>query len=468
MTPGTSAQVLPPRADTTVQPPRERRPPLAVAAAAWVLLAVLLQILRSAHTPVWDSIWSEDGRFFYSEARAEPGWTLLFRPTQGYVQVVPRFLAWIAAQFSTVHAALAISLLATLTAALLSLYVFIATEEVLPQRWQRYAVAALVVLSPAAAYEVNGTINNLHWYLMFAAFWACLSRSTSPRRVALDTAVVVLAALSDPLTAVLLPLVLIRLRSRARAVYAVIAGLLLGLATQALLVDHSQSVVRHPRQVADLPVVYALRVWGGLLVGDRGVNRLWDGFGGVFVVTVTLVVGLGLALAISRATVPERRLLLALVAYSGIFFAAPLLLRGGEGAYLHHPTTDGPSRYLAIPLWLGYSALIVAAGERRLQMPSLRQPTRAALLPLLVIGLLGAQLLTNFAPPSVRTLGPSWKASVARARLACASAAVPRPARRPRDQTQPILLAPDQVALPVPPYWAWFYSVRLRCEQLDR
>jgi hypothetical protein len=437
-----------------------------LAAGVWVHVAVVVQLLRSSHTPVWDSIWSEDGRFFYTEARAEPGWTLLLKPAVGYVQVVPRFLAWGAAQVATEHAAIALSVLAASTVALLSVYVFVASETVVEHRWQRCTLAALVVLHPAAAYEVNATINNLHWYLMFAAVWACLSSATSTRRIGLDVVVVLLAALSDPLTGLLLPLVLLRCRGRRKGPRWVALALATGLLVQALSVSHA-SVLRHPRHPADLPLVYGLRVTGSLLVGDRAAARLWDDVGRLFAILALIAVATGAVFVVGRLYERERGLVLVVIAYSVVFFAAPILLRGGEQSYLQHPTTAGPSRYLVIPLWLLYTALIVAAGSRRWHSASLRRSVPVAVVPVLVVLLLGVQLATNFAPASGRT-GVSWRSSVSRARVVCQEGVAPRPSTRPRDETQPVVIAPDQIALPVAPYWALFYSVRLRCEQLGR
>jgi hypothetical protein len=376
-----------------------------------------IQMTRSRRTPVWDSFWAEDGRFFYGEARNHGFWHTVFEPLDGYLQVVPRLVASIAAAAPLVDAALVNALLAATTVALLGLYVFIATADVLAHTWQRVAAAAVVVAHPAAAFEVNAADNNLHWFFMIAAFWACWSRGRTKRRTTLDTTVVVLAALSDPLTGLLLPLVAWRAWRGDRGARVMTAGLVVALALQGWLGLRSGA----PEQTAGgdydaIPGVYGLRVVGSFLVGDHGVQAYWSNrHTWVLAALALAAVGVGFAAAVIFSRGRERRLLVALLAYSIAFFAAPLATRGGADGYLRQPLTLNGSRYTIAPLAFLYFALIVAAG---LPWP-LPGRLRGRVLPALSVLLIGIQLAGNYAVLGPRTSGVSWHQQVVTARAGC-------------------------------------------------
>jgi hypothetical protein len=429
----------------------------------WLVAAVWVQLIRSSGTPVWDAFWAEDGRFFYGQARERSLWHLWHVELGGYLQVAPRLLASIAAKFPVQDAAFATAFLAALTCALLSVYVYAATDGVLRRRWQRCAIAALLVLNPAAAYEVNATFNNLHWFLMVAAFWACWSRATRRPRVALDVAVVVLAALSDPLTGLLLPLVGWRAWRGSRVARWITAGLVAALALQYWLgVAGNTPHQNGPRGFAHMPEVYGLRVAGSFLVGESNLRSWWGSHGAWTAYAALLLVAVGMALAVSFARDRERRLLAVLLTYSVAFLIAPLTTRGGAVIYLRHPFTLNGSRYTVIPLWLLYSALIVAVG-----LPwRLPRAVRGWPLPSLAIVLIGSQLVANFAPAGARTSGGSWREGLKVARAGCAAhetGFLPGPFL---GQARPSIVR-GTVFIPVSPYGNYFWSVRLHCSDLS-
>lgn len=448
--------------------PTRRRVRWAVA-VAWVVVAVTVQMLRSSRTPLWDAMWAEDGRFFYGGARSEGLFGSLLLQLGGYLQVPVRFLSWVAALFPTSAAAAAMSFLAALTAALLSIYVYVATDRVLPRTWQRLFVAALVPFHPAAGFEVVAAVNNIHWYFMFAAFWAALSRADNGRRIALDVVVVLLAALSDPLAGVVLPLVLLRAWRHRNARFTA-AALVAGLVMQYVLVVHkfgsSRPVDRSPE---DMPAAYGLRVAGSFLTGDGAIAGWWDGHGLAFAFPALVVVGVGFALAVVVNDPPERRLLLILLAGSVAFFVAPYLVRGGVAGLLRHPTTLNGSRYMIIPLWLLYSALAVAVTKPLARLPELGRVSLArTVLPALAVLLVGIQFATNFAG-GPRSSGASWRQGVTEARAVClARNGTPAPPSRLPTIARPSLFNAQTVFIPVSPWGSRnFWSVRLPCDELD-
>jgi hypothetical protein len=91
-----------------------------------------------------------------------------------------------------------------------SLFVFRASSGHLRSPWVRAMLAATVVLLPVGGLEVLDNIANLHWFFTFAAFWAVLWRPSRRWECALAGVVMIVAVGSDPLTALLLPLALLR------------------------------------------------------------------------------------------------------------------------------------------------------------------------------------------------------------------------------------------------------------------
>lgn len=480
------APVRPSAAPPQVDPVRRGRGVRWGLAAVWIAFAVLIQMLRSNSTPLWDAMWAEDGRFFYLGARTDGLFGSLFKPLAGYLQVPARFLGWIAALFPTSDAILVMSVSAALVAALLSVYVFAATESVVPRVWQRVFIAALIPLHPAAAFEVVAAVNNVHWYLMFAAFWAALSRTESGRRIALDVFVVAVAALGDPLTGLLLPLVLVRAWRGSRSARATAVALTVSLMLQYVLAvrefGSNRPVSRSPEE---LPGLYGLRVAGSFLIGDHALPGWWDQHGLAFAYGALLVVAVGFALAVGVNAPPERRLLLILLAASAVIFVAPFAVRGGTHSLLRHPMTLNGSRYTIIPLWLLYSALAVAltralpsrsagtgstGGETREgagQATAWAAVAARVALPALAVLMILTQFATNFAG-GPRSSGTSWRQGVREAKAVClARNGVPAPPSELPSWGRPRLAGPDTVAIPVSPWGTRnFWAVRLPCDKL--
>jgi hypothetical protein len=436
----------------------------------WIVLAVLLQLGRSRRTPIWDGIWAEDGRYFWGYAHDVPWYRALWTPLGGYLQVVPRAWSAFAAQFPVADAALLISTTAALSAALLSVYVFVTTERVLPHLWQRCTVAVLVVLHPAAGYEVNAALNNVHWFLIFAAFWATLSRGTSRWRIAADVLVVVLATLSDPLTGVLLPIVAVRAWRNSGSARWVAGGLVVPLIVQYVVAISRSNLQHGTRAWHDLPLVYAVRIASSALVGESRNRNFWNAYGTPYALVAAGVVLVLLVLAFLAGSRQVRWLLAVLVAYSVTFLTASMATRGGESVYILQPEKFLGSRYMIVPLWLLYSALVVAAG---LALPQLRrlngrwgEAAGRLALPALAVAVLAFQIVDNYAPLGARTSSMSWRTAVAAARVACAEGVIGGRIPSPLPVgAQPYLRTPGVAGIPVSP-WTQNWVVRVNCRLL--
>ena len=124
--------------------------------------------------------------------------------------MVPRLLAELASAVPLKDASTVMSGGSAVIVAALAVVVFRASAGVIASVPVRLALAASMILLPASGWETLDNAANLHWYLIFAAFWALLWRPSSRTEAVVAAAVVAGAALSDPLTVVLAPVVLVR------------------------------------------------------------------------------------------------------------------------------------------------------------------------------------------------------------------------------------------------------------------
>jgi hypothetical protein len=93
--------------------------------------------------------------------------------------------------------------------------------------------------------------------------------------------VIAAATLSDPLTLLFAPLVVWRtLVRRTRRAFVIPVVFASGLAVQLVAIVLSEAPQRLTRfDAADVPPLFALRVTGSLLVGDRFIDDLWFSLG---------------------------------------------------------------------------------------------------------------------------------------------------------------------------------------------
>jgi hypothetical protein len=164
---------------------------------------------------------------------------------------------------------------------------------------------------------------------MFAAFWAVISNPHKVWWTVAGVAIAASAALSDPLTALLLPsaaLAIYHYRSRLHGF--VVVAIIAGLAAQLLVVLAADQNPPVDSSWTDLPALYAFRVAGGITIGDVHLTSAWQRAGWsvpiVAIVAVTAVV----VLAIAWSEGWRKGIVVAAVVNSMLFFAASLLVRG--------------------------------------------------------------------------------------------------------------------------------------------
>jgi hypothetical protein len=397
----------------------------------------LLHLERQRGVPVWNSLWAEDGQVFLSGAVRNFRGTF-FAQNGGYVHVVARLVAGIVAALPVKDAAVGMAVGAAVVVALVAGFVYVASSEIVPSRAARLALAAAVLLLPVPGSELLANATNLHFYLLFACFWALLWQSEASFAVGSRVAVVVATALSDPLSALFLPLAIAAPIAR-RSVRALVVSALFfaALVVQLAIIAGGARPERNwGFRLGALPEIFALRVGGGLLVGDRFLGDAWDGYGRAFAYGALFLVAAVIALLLRRSD--RRAVVFALIAlgYAGLFFCVQLVGRGTGGM---DPDLHGfrlnAARYILVPFLLVTSVIVVLAARR----PG-AWVRRATLV------WLAALLAVNYSVTSDRSRGPRWDRELAHARRACTTTG---------KRTAKVLVAPS------PPH-VWFATIPCR------
>jgi multisubunit Na+/H+ antiporter MnhC subunit len=378
------------------------------------LLVTLLHLGRQRETPAWQSLWAEDASVFLTDGYRD-AWGTFFEQNGGYLHVVPRLVGAIAALLPLDDAALVFAFAGSVVVALVAAFVYAASGDVLHTRGLRLGLAATVAFLPVAGAELYANVLNLHFYLVFACFWALTWQATTASAVLARSLVVVAATLSDPVSGLLAPLALVGPTvRRGRAALIVSGCFALGLAIQLTAMRGGESPERNWAFHAwDVPDILALRVGGGLLVGDRFLDDLWLWLGRAFSVTVLALVlaVVGLLLVRSR----RRQAVFALVSliYAAVFLVVHLVGRGTGGmdpdAGSFH--LEG-ARYALLPFLFLLTALLVLIDGSR--WPWANWARVVALIWL--VGLLAANYAVG---PNARSSGPLWQREVEEASQRC-------------------------------------------------
>ena len=398
--------------------------PAALASALVALLAGLL-LARQAVVSAWDTIWAEDGFAFLGDAVSGNALVAVVEPHGGYIHLVPRAAAAVAAVVPLDLAAVVFSVVWALVVALLAAFVYAASGEILRSRALRLALAALTALLPAAGSELLGNTANLHFYLVYACFWAFVWRSTTTPALTARVTVVAVTALSDPLALLFAPLALWNAVSRrGRRELVVPASLLVGVAVQlgatALAGESPERLTRF--DATDLPLLFALRVTGSLLVGDRFLDDAWLALGRVFAYGALLAVGAALMTGAVRSGRATRVFVGVAAGYAVVLFGVFLAGRGTAGM---RPGMEEASWHLAgarftyAPILLLAAALLAIVDRHvsHANRPARRLALRATIAIVVVL------IAANFDLTSERSLGPAWQPELRAARERCQAGA---------------------------------------------
>jgi hypothetical protein len=189
-----------------------------VAGVAFVVVGAAVSLGRVGAGPgVLQTIWAEDGTYFLSDALNRPVLETIFRPLHGYYLVVPRLAAIPAGLVPLEWGPAVLSIEAAILAALLALFVYVASRSHLQTVLGRLVAAAPILAVPVGENVMAATANNvatIQFVAVYATMWALLW--TPVTRLARVSAVVVVVgtAVTTFLSVLLLPLALLRLYAR--------------------------------------------------------------------------------------------------------------------------------------------------------------------------------------------------------------------------------------------------------------
>jgi hypothetical protein len=379
-----------------------------------------LALLRQSGVAATNSVWAEDGPIFYQQARLNGFWHTLTIPYAGYLELGPRLLVQLTRLAPMADAAAVMAASGAGLLALICCYVFHASRGVLPPVWSRIVLVAVIILLPLATGEILDNIVNIGWWMFFAAFWALITRPRTNTDAVLAGLVCFLAIATEPLVALLFPLVIVRvlvMRTDWRQEAPVI-GLIVGLAYQAIGIVKGHGSSFSMSTSHGVVRALGLRVGWGWLSGNDLSNHLihssqaavWQATG---YIVLLAVVGAALLLR-HRATA---FFVVIAVSFAIITFVVPVYLRGVGPNEVGQPLFVG-SRYSATPVLLLWSAVLAMAVQlsRASEKALLRfAPAVVCLLLLVPVWAL------DFRPANLRTPGPRWNQQVSEAVARCKS-----------------------------------------------
>jgi hypothetical protein len=379
---------------------------IALAAVA-VLAAAALSLTRIPHN--FDIVYAEDGSVFLTDALNKSPVGAITTPYSGYLHLAPRLLAEIVALFPAGTAPVALAVIGALTTALLALFVYVAAGAHLPNPVLRLAVAFPVALPMIAQEELPNSITMLRWLFMYTTFWALLWVPASRTGRVVATVVVILAAFTDNVVMLYIPLALARVWARRDgqgwvSLGALVAGAAVNITIVATGVSEHPSIAprANPLWAAE---AFVLRPLPQALMGERwiGMRPSHDLTGLAPVALAWLLVGVVVYVAWRRITRPDWPLALLAFGYSiAVFLFVAMVAGTATGRY------SVPSALLGI---VALAALLRPAAATA----NARGPAVA----LLVV--LALALATSFRMESLRSQGPRWSTELRVARAACAA-----------------------------------------------
>lgn len=364
-----------------------------------------------------DHLWAEDGARFMVDAVRTPVLSNLVEPYGGYLQALPRLVAQLVALLPMEWTAAGFAICAAVLRALIALITFAASKAYLRSAPMRFALAALVIVLPAGNSETLNNMANLHWFLLYGAFWALLWRNAPRVPVAVF---VVLAALSSPLVFILAPIALVRLFQPRREVpIAFLAGLVVQGAT---MLFASRTPYSHD-EVDPVQVLLAslLRVPVVAFTGSERVSQFYPAHGNLVIIGALLVAAVPIAAGLRFGDRAGRTLVLLAGAYSVIVIVACLVLnwthilqvQAPEAVMAGQRYSIAPCLFLFTAIFVGLDATPAKTWERAVLGGS------RYLVGILVV----VSIFAHMRAPGTVLTGIPWDESLARARAECVAGA---------------------------------------------
>ncbi|RDI23833.1 hypothetical protein DFR72_110239 [Lentzea flaviverrucosa] len=405
-------------ADSVVPLPDEPRHELAwLGLLSAFVASVAFLLLIPAGWSRLDHLWAEDGARFVVDAVRSPALQNLVDPYGGYLHALPRLVAELVALLPLEWTAAGFAVCAAVLRALVALITFSASKAYLRSTPMRFALSSLVIVLPAGNSETLNNMTNLHWFLLFGAFWALLWRNGPRVPVALF---VVLAALSSPLVFVLAPIALVRLFQPRREVP---IAFLAALAVQGLTMLFASRTPYSHDEVDPVQVLLAslLRVPVVAFTGSERVSQFYPSDGNLVIVAALLAAAVPIAAGLWFGDRPARALSLVAGAYSVVVIVACLVLNWTQVLQVQAPdVVMAGQRYSIAPCLFLFTAIFVGLDAtpsktwQRLVVGGSRY-----LIGFLVV----VSIFAQFRETKTVLTGIPWDESLARARAECAAGA---------------------------------------------
>lgn len=401
-------------------------------AALGLTLTAFVAFLRLPAAAI-DTVWAEDGPVFISQAFSGGGPAALFAPYEGYLHVLPRVIAELVVHFVALKDfAVALAFASALVVAVVAFVTFYCAGALTDKVWLRASWAAIPVMVSIAPYEILGNSANLHWYLLWLVPWLLLKPAENKAAGFLLFVTAGLAATTEVISVVFLPLVFFRIRNK--AYWPARAGLVAGAACQIF------TTVTFPRSehkgelmdVGSIVIGWFVNMTGVVVFGaSRNVGLNILNFGAAPVVVASIPIIAAVAYLLTKASRQYRMVTLVFLAASvGIWTACLVANPGDQFHYSQLSDTQWAeftlSRYSAVPAMF-ILALIPLLAET---VGTRSVPAAAA-----VATVFAVLLAVSYFPTQVaREVGPSWSQGVQQAKEACHGAA--------DSETRPVHVAP--------------------------
>ena len=349
-------------------------------------------------------------------------WQTLVMPHDGYGQLFPRVVVQVARLATPGQAAGILAIAGAFSLAAIACLVFHMARAHIASPALRGLLVAAMVLLPVASAELLDNVVNVPWWLFFTSFWALLWRPNSAPGRAAAGLVCFLAAASEPLVGLFLPLSVVRaLALRNARDQAPSVGIVSGLLYQVLLTSRSSSkIVSSAGSLQGLAQSFSVRVGLGLAGGEKGTDWL-------FIHERPVAVGLGAVvlcslLALGVLSVGSLRVRVFSLTAAGFClgcYVVPVWLRG-LGPTTQIARVEVASRYQAVPVLLLVSTILVVADHwtKARALHSSRQ-WRSVTVAAVCACLLGPTWVVDFRDSNQRSAGPAWGTQVAGATAQC-------------------------------------------------
>lgn len=401
-------------------PPGPRAATGIPAALAAVAVGTAVSLARQSGVPAMSAIWAEDASIFLEQALQMGPAEALLQAYSGYLHLVPRLAAEVAAALPLRFAPAVFALTGAVSAALSGVAIWVAAAGHVRSGWIRAGLGAAVVLLPASVYEALNSAALAQWHLAAAAWWLALWRPRSAAGAAGAALWLAVTAASSPLALALAPVLLLRwvlLRScRDRLPVVPWAAV---CAVQVVVALTQSSPTPNEGGALDLARAYLSRVVVPVVLGVEGAQLALGLVGGLAIVVAVAVVSLAIAGA-AGPSARHRITALWLVAGSIAVFVAGAYTRGVAAVMAPLPDGTVPtsaSRFAVVPtlLLLGVVALALDGWRTRLGATA----GRALLAAAATLGV--AVSLADLRPATDRSPGPEWAQEVRDGATACAA-----------------------------------------------